>query len=66
MGNINELTECSKVLPMPTTGYRHKDQGKFDKWLESNDWSSRSKKVSAEVENGDEISVAMENIPNGK
>lgn len=39
--NINNLTECSKVLPLPTTSYTAPDQSLLNAWL------STTKKVDA-------------------
>ncbi|EEU39148.1 uncharacterized protein NECHADRAFT_4582, partial [Fusarium vanettenii 77-13-4] len=34
VNNINDLTECTKVLPQPIDGYKHRDGSRFSKWLQ--------------------------------
>ncbi|KAM0428284.1 hypothetical protein ACHAPT_007185 [Fusarium lateritium] len=63
VNNINQLTECTKVLPQPIGGYQHRDQSRFSKWLQSDDNSWDSKKISQEVENGYTISTPDNKIP---
>ncbi|KAL0931206.1 ligninase h2 [Colletotrichum truncatum] len=55
--NINQLTECTKVLPPVVKGYRILDQYKLDKWLNSSGNRGAAKKVAEDVENGDVASV---------
>ncbi|KAH7144554.1 peroxidase [Dactylonectria estremocensis] len=63
VNNINQLTECTKVLPQPVSTWAAPDQGRVNKWLDSDDYSSKSKEVSWEVENGYEISTPADKIP---
>ncbi|KAF4950571.1 hypothetical protein FSARC_13139 [Fusarium sarcochroum] len=63
VNNINDLTECTKVLPQPVDSYRHKDGGRFNKWLQSDDGSWASKSISKEVDDGYEISTPENKIP---
>ncbi|KAI1032776.1 hypothetical protein LB504_006451 [Fusarium proliferatum] len=63
VNNINSLTECTKVLPQPVESYRHKDKGRFNKWLQTDDNSWTSKSVSKDVDDGYEISVPENKIP---
>ncbi|UPL03779.1 hypothetical protein LCI18_014713 [Fusarium solani-melongenae] len=63
VNNINDLTECTKVLPQPIDGYKHRDGSRFSKWLQSDDNSWDSKKISQEVENGYTISTPDNKIP---
>ncbi|KAJ3463969.1 hypothetical protein MRS44_008755 [Fusarium solani] len=63
VNNINDLTECTKVLPQPIGGYKHRDGSRFSKWLQSDDNSWDSKKISQEVENGYTISTPDNKIP---
>ncbi|KAH7203725.1 heme peroxidase [Fusarium oxysporum] len=63
VNNINDLTECTKVLPQPVESYRHKDKGRFNKWLQTDDNSWTSKSVSKDVDDGYEISVPENKIP---
>ncbi|KAK7421825.1 hypothetical protein QQZ08_009770 [Neonectria magnoliae] len=63
VNNINSLTECTKVLPQPLDSFQHRDQSRLSKWLDSDDYSPKSKSVSWEVENGDEISTPTDKIP---
>ncbi|KAI5457817.1 heme peroxidase [Mariannaea sp. PMI_226] len=64
VNSINKLTECTKVLPQPwSKGTNWGDQGRLNKWLNSNDYSSKSKSVSWEVENGNSISTPSDKIP---
>ncbi|CAG7560162.1 unnamed protein product [Fusarium equiseti] len=63
VNNINSLTECTKVLPQPVESYRHKDKGRFNKWLQSDDNSYTSKSVSKDIDDGYEISIPEDKIP---
>ena len=63
VNNINELTECTKVLPSATRDFQNKDQNKLDKWLSTHDISDKSKDVSSQVEVGNIISIVEEQIP---
>ncbi|KAF5000709.1 hypothetical protein FGRMN_1550 [Fusarium graminum] len=63
VNNINSLTECTKVLPQPVESYRHKDKGRFNKWLQSDDNSYASKTVSKDIDDGYEISTPEDKIP---
>ncbi|QPC77031.1 hypothetical protein HYE68_007783 [Fusarium pseudograminearum] len=63
VNNINSLTECTKVLPQPVESYRHKDKGRFNKWLQSDDNSYTSKTVSKDIDDGYEISIPEDKIP---
>jgi hypothetical protein len=63
VNNINGLKECTKVLPNPTRGFNNRDQARLSTWLDSDDNSSDSKKTSDEVNGGDEISTAPEEMP---
>ncbi|KAF4458154.1 Manganese peroxidase 2 [Fusarium austroafricanum] len=63
VNNINDLTECTKVLPQPTDSYRHKDQSQFSKWLQSDDNSWTSKSVSKDIDDGYTISTPADKIP---
>ncbi|KAM0236855.1 hypothetical protein ACHAPO_004897 [Fusarium lateritium] len=63
VNNINSLTECTKVLPQPVDSYRHKDKGRFNKWLQSDDNSYTSKSVSKDIDDGYEISIPENKIP---
>ncbi|KAI9147988.1 Versatile peroxidase [Paramyrothecium foliicola] len=63
VNNINDLKDCTKVLPRAITSFRNKDQRKLDKWLKSFDWSSVSKKIAKLLFGGDEITVPEETIP---
>lgn len=63
VNNINSLTECTKVLPQPVDSYRHKDKGRFNKWLQSDDNSYTSKTVSKDIDDGYEISTPENKIP---
>lgn len=51
------------MLPQPLDSFSHRDQSRLSKWLGSDDYSDKSKKVSWEVENGDEISTPTDKIP---
>jgi hypothetical protein len=54
--NINNLTECTKVLPKPVSSFQAPDQGNVQKWLEGKlDYKLGPKIVSA-LENGGLIS----------
>ncbi|TDZ32211.1 Ligninase LG5 [Colletotrichum spinosum] len=55
--NINQLTECTKVLPPMVKGYRILDQFKVDKWLNSIGNKGAAKKVAQDIENGDSVTV---------
>lgn len=55
VNNINQLTECTKVLPPATKGFRILDQFKLDKWLNSVGNKGAAKKVSQDIENGDTV-----------
>ncbi|KAF6832682.1 ligninase h2 precursor [Colletotrichum musicola] len=57
--NINQLVECTKVLPPEVKGFRILDQYKLDKWLNSVGNKGAAKKVSEDVENGDPVSVEV-------
>ncbi|KAF9877511.1 ligninase h2 precursor [Colletotrichum karsti] len=57
VNNINQLTECTKVLPPTTKGFRIIDQFKLDKWLNSVGNKGAAKKASEDIENGDTIQV---------
>ncbi|KAF5017604.1 hypothetical protein F66182_10449 [Fusarium sp. NRRL 66182] len=61
--NVNDLTECTKVLPQPVESYRSRDQGRLNKWLQSDDGSWASKGISKEIEDGYEISTPENKIP---
>ncbi|KAM5353830.1 hypothetical protein ACJ41O_000480 [Fusarium nematophilum] len=63
VNNINDLTECTKVLPQPIGSFSHRDKGRLNKWLQSDDKSSKSKEISKEVEDGDEITTPENKIP---
>ncbi|KAF4974700.1 hypothetical protein FZEAL_8429 [Fusarium zealandicum] len=63
VNNINDLTECTKVLPQPIEYFRHRDGGRLNKWLQSDDKSRKSKQISKEIENGDEITTPENQIP---
>jgi hypothetical protein len=51
------------VLPPTTKGYGNPDQSKLNKWLKSKDWSSKSKKVSEEIGDGEVVDVPEPDIP---
>ncbi|KAF7554706.1 hypothetical protein G7Z17_g2741 [Cylindrodendrum hubeiense] len=63
VNNINKLTECTKVLPQPVSNWDEPEAGKMNKWLDSDDYSQKSKDVSWDVETGSYISVPENKIP---
>ncbi|KAF4828000.1 Ligninase LG5 [Colletotrichum tropicale] len=64
VNNINQLTECTKVLPPATKGFRILDQFKLDKWLNSVGNKGAAKKVSEDIENGDSVTVDVPPVNN--
>ncbi|KAH6654043.1 peroxidase [Truncatella angustata] len=56
VNNINNLTECTKVLPSAITRYSAPDQRNMDKWLNSlGSQSPLAKKLSDAINNGESI-----------
>lgn len=64
VNNINQLTECTKVLPPATKGFRAVDQYKLDKWLNSVGNKGAAKKVAQDIEKGAPASVDVPPVNN--
>ncbi|KAI3530793.1 peroxidase [Colletotrichum filicis] len=64
VNNINQLTECTKVLPPAVNGFRAVDQYKLDKWLNSVGNKGSAKKVAEDIEKGDPASVEVPPVNN--
>ncbi|GJC95940.1 peroxidase [Colletotrichum higginsianum] len=62
--NINQLVECTKVLPPAIKGFRILDQFKLDKWLNSVGNKGAAKKVAQDIEKGDPASVEVPPVNN--
>ena len=65
VNNINNLTECSKVLPQATGSFKNPDQGNFDKWLNSKGLSAAVTKISNAIHDGKSLAGWVINLVNG-
>ncbi|KAI0197160.1 ligninase H2 [Xylaria flabelliformis] len=52
VNNINQLTECTRVLPARTLEYKNPDQENMDEWLKSSRVSLTSEEIADRVELG--------------
>ncbi|KAK2012367.1 peroxidase [Colletotrichum eremochloae] len=59
VNNINQLVECTKVLPPAVRGFRILDQFKLDKWLNSVGNNGAAKKAAEDIAKGDPVSVEV-------
>nr|ARH52641.1 peroxidase [Ustulina deusta] len=57
VGNINELTECTKALPARTVEYKNPDQPSMDEWLKTSLVSLTSEEIADRVELGGIVDV---------
>ncbi|KAK1997964.1 peroxidase [Colletotrichum falcatum] len=64
VNNINQLVECTKVLPPAVRGFRIVDQFKLDKWLNSVGNKGAAKKVADDIAKGDPVSVEVPPVNN--
>ncbi|KAK2041816.1 peroxidase [Colletotrichum somersetense] len=64
VNNINQLVECTKVLPPAVRGFRIVDQFKLDKWLNSVGNKGAAKKVADDIAKGDPASVDVPPVNN--
>ncbi|KAI1753230.1 heme peroxidase [Xylaria castorea] len=52
VNNINQLTECTRVLPARTLEYKNPDQENMDEWLKSSRVSLTSEEIAERIELG--------------
>lgn len=52
VSNINELTECTKVLPKPISAFTSADQSLVEKWLEGKYEKKLSPGIAKTLEDG--------------
>ncbi|KAI1736702.1 peroxidase [Xylaria scruposa] len=57
VNNINQLTECTRVLPARTLEYKNPDQENMDEWLKSSRVSLTSEEIADRVELGGIVDV---------
>ncbi|KJR83649.1 ligninase H2 [Sporothrix schenckii 1099-18] len=57
VNNINDLTECTKVLPMPTTSFKPPDQEALQQWLQGKD--TPKKDAGAALEDGKALTLVQ-------
>lgn len=57
VNNINNLTECTKVLPMPTAAFTAPDQDALLQWLQGKD--TPQKDAGAALEDGKSLSLVQ-------
>ncbi|KAJ2991458.1 hypothetical protein NUW58_g2507 [Xylaria curta] len=57
VGNINQLTECTKVLPERTLKYKNPDQESMDEWLKSTRVSLNTEEIADRVELGGIVDI---------
>ena len=60
--DMNKMTECSKVLPKAVKSFRAKDQGVFDKWLNSPYDAKKDKEICSAVAEGDDVPAKESDI----